>query len=260
MKPFWIYADNAASLSINSGARRDASTFNTPSQTTWNGVKLTVERNGVSDEAIVCFNENAEDLLDDYDSEKMFSDNKSIAQIYTSGNDKTLAINSFSSQTKEISLPIHLKTTESGEIKLSMQLNGKLSTGVKVNLEDAKEGKIYNLDQAKEFLTFKLGDATNNEIVEIKDRFVLHFASTTSINPTDKTEKCNIFSHGNTLLVNSVERIEKIEIFNLEGKMVFNKSVNATKFEETTGLRSGMFLVKVKTGKQEITKKIYLSE
>ena len=86
--------------------------------------RILAQRNGFSDEAVIGFYENASDLFDDYDSEKMFTSDENYPQIYSEIEQHKLAINGLSplNSNEYIGIPLGFKTLLSSPFMAAAQV------------------------------------------------------------------------------------------------------------------------------------------
>jgi hypothetical protein len=146
-----------------------ALTFSLHAQNIQDVLRVYVNGNGYSDEAIVRFHENATTGYDfDFDAYKMFSFNEDVPQIYTLANEtEEFAINTLPSLTAETSVSLNVEVGISGTYSIRVNFSD-FNDDVRVILEDSKNGNMVDL---RAEMTY----STTFEVTDNADRFVLHF-------------------------------------------------------------------------------------
>ncbi len=126
-------------------------------------IRLQVNDDLNSDRAVILFDENADNNLDSYDSEKMFVES-AVPQIYTLAGTEKLVINSLNGTPDDREVSLGFKTDKSGNFTISAITLDNIAD---VILIDKQQNVEFNLTQgAYEF---------SSEVVNNSDRFTIGF-------------------------------------------------------------------------------------
>lgn len=236
---FWVRVmDSPASLSCNNNVKVSQKT-NLLKPNSFEKYKMTLKasKDSHTDLLFLNFDERASDNYDEFDSEKLFSTSTLIPSIYASMFGEKLCINTFNTQTKKISIPIGLKTSN-GTISLSIDKFENFPAGTKVFIED-----LFT-NQMQEFIgtyTFNTAD------IDEDFRFKLHFEiANTPTNLTEVLENESVLYHsGKTIFYNNkTNKKSDLLIYDLKGSLI--NSINNLNVGNNTiqlNLNSGLYLI-----------------
>jgi hypothetical protein len=244
-----------------------ALTFSLHAQNIQDVLRVYVNGNGYSDEAIVRFHENATTGYDfDFDAYKMFSFNEDVPQIYTLANEtEEFAINTLPSLTAETSVSLNVEVGISGTYSIRVNFSD-FNDDVRVILEDSKNGNMVDL---RAEMTY----STTFEVTDNADRFVLHFIPSSSVsngtsytanNEEDSQEQttsieenntsANIYTAGNTVKVDNFSG--QVSIYNINGEEVASTSSEGS--VELNVSTTGYYIVAVSSNGTMSTQKVYV--
>lgn len=252
MQAFWVRVEgdgNTGTLGFDNSMRSHQSDNWLKEDNIQEVLRLRISKDDVSDELIFVFNPQADNGIDAYDSEKMFTGAASIPQLYSLVEEQKLVINGLDSYINNTEIPVAIQIGEAGTYTISAnEIQGLL--GVPVVLED-------KLLQVTQDLT--TGNYTFTcEPMEATDRFVLHLKSdeqTTEI--TDATPSTiRVSTTSNTVTVYTTETQGTITIQDITGKII---SSNAIVGQETTiAVQSGVYIVKILTPTSTHTQRVII--
>jgi len=223
-------------------------------------LKLTVEGNSYSDEAVIRFISDATNDYDsDYDAYKLLAEDDAVPQIYSileSDNSK-MAINSLIPPgNTAVTVPLNFEVSAEGDYKISAtELN--FPTDVSVILKDLKNNITQDLRTNPDYsFTYTSGDPV--------ERFEIQFgAGITSIDTPEKQElNVDIYSYSGNIYIKTFDDNDyRYEIYDTQGKLLksdklYNKGLNNIPFNEAKGI----YIVKVLSDKQTYTKQIPIIE
>lgn len=239
-------------------------------------LKIKSEANGYSDEIVVLIRENSTPEYDgEYDGYKLYGSESKRAEIYTITPEGTeLSINTIPLSEEYTVVPIGLWIGVSSEITLTSEDYNSFAGHVDIFLEDLYEDKLidFRKDNIYKF------DANPGSLT---DRFRLHFLPI--LNPTvtydDKVtpdgfqnvvstdeqagleNSVKIYSHKNNIYINITGPFlnNSVEIYDVLGKEIFRKHSLESNFEKITIENSGYYIVKVLTGENYYTKKVFIN-
>ncbi len=213
-----------------------------------NILRLVINRDTISDETILLFNENAGLGYNSWDSEKMMSSDTAVPQIWTMEASVNLVINSLPELFGGLSVPLYSSLRKNYQ-ELTITGNfEEFDPLYEVWLEDLVLGTMNNL-------VINPYSFSSN-FVENSDRFILHFINTTSINEQYATEfSSTIYGYDQNIYINTIQGA-LIEIFDIQGRTILSEIAEAG--WNKIAIEAGIYIVKV-TGDIEIqTRKIIL--
>jgi hypothetical protein len=220
-------------------------------------LRLQVSNGTNSDEAVVYFNPNASDGLDDYDSPKMSNANAAIPEIYTVAGTEKLVINGLSVVTPEESLPLGFTTGQSNSFSIKATQIANFD-GMKVYLRD----NVLNTEQE---LTDASSYSFTSDVATTTTRFSVVFKSagvTTGINAaTDQAVVIN--KNGNNQITvickGAINSDSFVSVYNALGQKVSTQQITANNTIISSSFRPGVYVVTVNNGNKTTTKKVILN-
>jgi hypothetical protein len=245
-----------------------ALTFGLHAQNIQDVLRVSVNGNGYTDEAIVRFHEEATAGYDvNYDAYKMFSFNNDVPQIYTvAEGTEEFAINALPSLTEETSVQLNIQVGISGTYTITVNFSD-FNYDVRVMLEDTKNGNTIDFRQEMTY-------TATLEVTDMKDRFVLHFVAASnlsngsSFNTNNNNEETNntvgMNEENNDVRIYTINNIVKVEnfkgevkVYNLRGEEVANTTSEGN-VDLTVNTTSGYFIVAVVNNGSVNTQKVYI--
>ncbi|MBT4968432.1 MAG: hypothetical protein HOM80_05445 [Bacteroidetes bacterium] len=241
-------------------------TFGLNAQTIQDVLRVSVNGNGYTDEAIVRFHENATSGYDvNLDAYKMFSFNNDVPQIFTLVDEtEEFAINALPSLIEETSVVLNVQVGISGTYTITVSFSD-FNEDVSVMLEDTKNGNMVDFRQEMTY-------TSTFEVTDMTDRFVLHFVPASSVSKgtsfNTNTENTNNSTVGmneeensvNIYTVNNIVKVEnfkgEVKVYNLRGEEVANTTSEGQ--VDLTVSASGYFIVAVVNNGSVNTQKVYI--
>lgn len=151
------------------------------------------------------------------------------------------------------------------EIPLKVQINHNEAVTFKVAKTEYLETPIYLFDNvANKYYEITTNSATLNIAQGIyDDRFFITFKQATLLNIEDNNlRNFSVLNKKDGLVISSLDFIEEVLVYNLLGQKV-NEFKNTNKLTEikinTSGLKKGFYILKVKNSKVELSKKIIIN-
>lgn len=204
-------------------------------------VRLKLESNGLSDELVICKNDNSSIELEEFDSEKMLTDQLvSICSKVSSG--EQLVINTIN-KTENTIIPLGLK----GYAGMNATLTAfALKSNIPIYLEDKLKGKIIRLF---ENVTYDFTLPYDNII----DRFFIRFDNISSANLSISVYPNPV---KNELNVSSPDLIKNIQIFNIIGQVIMDENINDNHYKiNTSSYNKGIYFIQVESVNKKYLKK-----
>ncbi|MDD4148739.1 MAG: fibronectin type III domain-containing protein, partial [Bacteroidales bacterium] len=240
---FFVQATSSvASISLNNNVRLHNSIQFRDAEVILDLIRVKVEGNQSSDEAVLYYVENADDTYDfNSDAAKLYG-SSSAPQIYTKKQDNMLAINAMSNLD---------------------YLDGKL---VYLEVGANTEYMINYSHSLVDYSNILLKDLSTNAIISPNYNYV--FTAQTDddparfkffLEPTDITEDAlentNVWAFNNILYINTPEDqvIDNVSLYTVQGQLVMQFK---DKVKDLTGLAPAMYVVKVNAGTDTVIEKI----
>ena len=251
MNGFFVKASANPSLTISNDARAHTSTnFLKSEDIIQDLLVLKVEGNGFSDKAYIHLNPEATNTFDnDFDAYKL-SGISEAPKLYTLAEETKLSINELPYTNGEIAIPLCLKVGEEDLYKISVIENSFWET-VDISLKDLETNITYDLASINQ-LTFN--HSTNSS----PDRFLLLINGATGIeeNP-EEDDGIEIYSYADQIFIKT-DKPGEVRVYNLLGQQVGTRTLSVHEVSGLSGLKTGFYLVTVKTDKTFKTKKVFI--
>ncbi|NTW33314.1 MAG: T9SS type A sorting domain-containing protein [Bacteroidetes bacterium] len=241
---FFVQANSGGgSLTMNNNVRvHNAIAFMKSDETLADKINIKVSNslNSYSDETIIALNDTASAGFDyDLDANK-FAGETTAPMLYTMKDDKNLAVSCLSSIDNIYNRDVYFKAGVSGTHTL-------IFTHTMVNNE------VYLLDEVTQEIIYN-GDVYNFEASPTDDlsRFMI-VSTTTSVNEKSQSQ-LNAYAYHKTLYVKVENQyVNSVELYTLDGRKLLE---NTNLINDISSLSAGIYLVKVKTDKDVLCKKI----
>lgn len=183
---------------------------------------------------------------------KLFSPSGNIPEIYLLQDYKKEIIEI---NRKTSSIPLGIKTRVAGET-LTLAFQGLESFSSEVSLLDTKTGLTQVLTEENNQFQF-----LNKEGNQGNRFFLLFSPKGTSIMDPINNENIQVYSADHSIKVYSspTDLIVSVEIYNIQGQQFLNENnLSAVSYKSKQAIERGVYLVKVKTENNIITKKIII--
>jgi hypothetical protein len=219
--------------------------------------RLKVAIDTINDETAVGFYQDAQDVMENFDSEKMFNTTDDVPQVYTLTTDSTeVAINGFPELTAntERIVPLGIDIPVAGPATFEATNLNDFDANISIYLEDLQQNVLQDLRQNNTY-SFTSG------IVNNANRFRLHFNLLTTDVPTVKDAPISIYSYNSAVYVNTpMTSGDVICVYDLLGNLIASqKSVQGLNKLPLNVVR-GIYIVKVQSKEQLITNKVIVSK
>jgi hypothetical protein len=246
MQSFWIKTTSATNTFGFTNVMRShqdqsvaANRLKAPKVNTQPLLRLQVSNGINKDETVVYFNENAQNAIDDYDTQKMFNNITEVPEIFTQIGTEKLVINGMNAVPYVVEMPLGFSTLAANDFSISASEMKNFEIGTKLILKD----KLLNKETE---LSVGMAYNFNSEVTTpTTDRFSLIFRApgiTTGIDNASKLNAQVFVNAANQITIIAPER-SNYAIYNALGTVVNNGFVN-TKYEIiNTKLPVGVYLV-----------------
>lgn len=245
MQSFWVKATNATNtLGFTNDMRshQDQSILTNrlkaPKVSVQKLLRLQVSNGINNDEAIVYFNSNAQDNIDEYDSPKMFNNIIDVPEIFTKVSDNNLVINGMSEVKYNIEISLGFSALESNYFSIKATEFNNFDADTKIILLD-KELKTEN--------DLTNGTAYNFEsgITNTSNRFSLIFrtkGTTTDLENNTQPHSYVFVDKYNHISIEAPEKSNYV-IYNALGQKQFESVFDSSKLTINKNLDAGVYFV-----------------
>jgi hypothetical protein len=268
MQSFWIKTTSSTNSlgftnTMRSHQNQSAATtrLKTPKAGTQQLVRLQVSNGTNSDETVVYFNDNAQNTLDAYDSQKMFNNIIEVPELYTQiGTDK-LVINGMSTIPYNIEIPLGFSTLQSNNFSISISELKNIDAGTRIILKDKLQPNTET--ELSKGLVYSFSSDVSNST----SRFGIIFKSTSGatelINEMENKYNVNIFRNSNNQIVVSNSMVVgnegNVTITNALGQKLINRITTGTSMVINKSFTPGVYFVSVIVGTSKITRKVVIN-
>jgi hypothetical protein len=250
MQGFFVHAtaDNA-SLTIPAVARTHSTqAFYKSANVAKDALFLTIDGNSFQDKAIVAFNPSATENFDgQYDAYKLFGIVEA-PQLYSIIPGEKATVNTLPDYTTNSNVALGLKVGASTSYTINVSGIESFDAALPIRLDDLKLGTSQDL-RVNPVYTFDAapGDAEN--------RFTLSFASVTAVNEQNATGIKVVSDNGIIRVTHNAPATGIVYLYSVSGQLLATSTLN--KGETTLHTAStGVYLVRVVTGKTSLTRKM----
>ncbi len=225
-------------------------------------LRLSAVNGDFSDETLIRFHSNSLTGLDDYDSEKMLTEDTRYAEIYTISENSKLAINTYPETGDRLEIPVGFRCKADGQYTIKVSEMANFPADVTILLADNQLNKIVDLNITQSYAFF-------STVTDNSSRFTLYFIK--GLVPDDLSgdngiaagmgennqNKIKIYGYNNQILVSTPETSGKIMVYDLTGKLVTDVTMNGNNYSINVE-NKGYYMVKVATSQQVITRKVFV--
>jgi len=256
MQAYWtqvLVGQPTGTLTVNNGARIQGANniLTTPTDL----LKLRAERNGLTDETVIRFDNSATASFDNvFDAEKMFAFNNDLPQIFSLDTDQNqYAINTLNTLTNNVVVPLGFKTNTAGTHNIMAFDVSSFDSSVEVLLEDAVANTFVDLRQQNTYPFNASAGVTNN-------RFFVHFNLTTTDLENTVEGETSIYAYDNNIYVSNVtDENAVMYVYNMLGQEVLSHALNANTLNKVSAdFAKGQYIVKVINNSKVNSQKIMI--
>ena len=254
---FFVHATAATTLQMTNAVRTHASASTFRSNLD-NMLKLKIENDSMSDEAIIRFIPDASLNFDgNYDAYKLFG-YKPYPQLYSLTENGVLAsINSLPLNNDSTKVKLNLNIGTSGNYKITANGIESFNYTNYIALEDLKTNTTQILTTNPVYSFY--GDTADKA-----NRFIVWFYEKPNAIADPPQEMVDIFSNNNSVIVDLKgmnHTNSEISILNLLGQTVYKTKITSNhQSSYNTNLSAGMYIVRLFVNGQWYDKKLYLDE
>jgi hypothetical protein len=268
MQAFWVRVASGKStatinlLNANRGHQDNINNkFRAPAQKnlTQQLVRLQVSNGLTTDEAVLYSNPNASDNFDNYDSEKMFNNSISVAELYLKADTNKLVIDGLKSIPINTEIPLGFSTLKKGSNSYSIKASelSNLSADTQVILKDNQ-----NLSSPENDITSGTPYTFTSDSVTTESRFSVIFKSTSIASGLNAEISNNILVYknaNNQITISNLKNLSgNVHVYNSLGQIITEKPLNGIKTVIDRPLKAGIYIVTVSDSVKNTTKKVIL--
>ncbi len=249
-----IYFDNAN----RSHQAQPANRLKAPAeiQNTQQLIRLQITDGTGIDEALILFNENAQDTYEFWDSHKMFTG--MVPEIYTMAGNEKLAINGLKNLGTLKEIPLGFHSVSANNFTLSLSEFNNFPTGYTVSIVDNTALPVTLTDLTTNTYNFSSGVADDN------NRFTIIIKDPGMLTQVSNSELDNVFyaidtnSQINVICNDIVNSDAKVIVYNSLGIQILSNLLSGKVTVIEKELLSGIYIVKVINGSKTISKKVII--
>ncbi len=183
---------------------------------------------------------------------RAFESNPYGGDMFFTISDKDYVIQAVPEIVDETRIPLHVVTTEDGEISIGIIDLVNFPSGMEIFIEDVHQGQTFPISPTVSFTTYlQQGDYNG--------RFYLVFRPSTTKTDDPVLTDINIYyNNGYVIVQNPNNRtVRSVEIFDLTGKLIIEKSFNGTEtlYKLPVSLPAGVYLSRLNADEQVKTTK-----
>jgi len=250
MQGFFVHANAGnASITIPAAARTHSNqAFYKSTSAAKDALFLTIDGNGYQDKAIVAFNPSATANFDgQYDAYKLFGID-AAPQLYSMIPGEKATVNTLPDYTSNPNVSLGLKVGAATTYTLNVSGMDSFDASLPVNLYDLKTGTTQDLRlNAVYSFTAAPGDAEN--------RFMLSFGAVTGLDKPAKLGINMVAANGTIRITHDAPASGTVYLYSVSGQLLGTSTLNAGETTLRTA-STGVFMVKVVTGKTTYTRKM----
>jgi len=258
MQAFWVRVANTFTtgglqLANSHRAHNGQAFYKTGAET--NVFRITVSDGITNDEAVVGFYQDAQDVFENFDSEKMFITDEDIPQLYSlTGDNAEVAINGQPelATNEERIVALGFSTNVAGTFTLNATNLADFDPSVSVYLEDVQQSVLQNLNQNASY-TFTSG------VVNTASRFKLHFGNMVTGISIEPKNIVFIYASENSIYVDIPEEAT-VEIYSSLGEKISSEHAVKGLNIITLNTVKGIYIVKIQTGMDVVTEKVFIGK
>jgi hypothetical protein len=188
------------------------------------------------------------------DAQKLFSLYSTVPEIYALAGEIPADIR-FIGGNSEVTVPVGIRTGQTGEIKLTFTGMNNYTKAKKIELTDAKENRTVDLTgMASYSYTFSHTETGINN-----GRFSLRIShSITSLPAFDDVDDLEVYgsSEGIYVVTPSYDPVQQLIVYDFQGRKMYESAVNAEYYPLGGSLRNMPLIVKVITANRTKTVKL----
>lgn len=232
--------------------------YKSSSVLTENVLNISVAGNGRSDDARICFYDQATENFDgDFDAYKLFSNNTSVPELYSVTPDNTeLAINTLPLSQMYVTVPLGFKPGAEGDFTFTADGVSNFPSSTYIILEDLKDGISQKLNDNPVY-------AFTASPADTSSRFLLHFKDATSVPDLPSKETFTIhFGNGNINIITQPDVNAEIMVSNMLGQVVMQNKTNGNSLTTLNAgnLQNGVYVVSLVGNNKVVSKKIVIEK
>jgi hypothetical protein len=246
---FWVRVDgdgNTGILAVNNDMRshRDGETLRDGTDL----IRLTLTNGTQTDEAMVFFNDLADNGADIYDSEKQMAPAE-VPQLWSTVEGARMAINGIHGPETQPSVPLGIRVQNAGEYTITAT---ELDLPVGAWLEDITTGAFQSLDSEPSY-------AFTSEGGTFQSRFVLHFSAQV-VGLDEMASGIDIFSfEKNINIILSEETRGTATVLDIAGRVITTTTLQGQRTTTPLNVSAGIYVVRVETERGVESRKVMVN-
>lgn len=211
-------------------------------------VRMVIDNGELSDETIILFNSDAQNTIDQYDSQKFWAP-QSVPQLYTTTGTDSLVINGLESVATNPVVDLGVKLPAQDDYTFTAT---EITLTDDVWLEDRLLNVFHNLSEDATYgFTHTAGNTPT--------RFALHFDMSVTDIRSREGFSAQVLSAGNEISIILSEAISgTATVYDMAGKLIATENIQSNRTAFQVNVATGIYIVKLESNKGISTHKIHL--
>ncbi|WP_282035689.1 Ig-like domain-containing protein [Saccharicrinis aurantiacus] len=211
--------------------------------------------NNIEDELLIAFNENSDDLFDNYDSERRMASNDELLQLYTIHSNKQLVIDTYNNLNDSKTIQLGFKVGKAGTYKIKLKNLVNIEDDISIELEDIIDGSTTQMNKNSEY-TFETASGSFN------NRFRINLSSTsTDIDNGKKDADISVYNVNDNIYIKIPDlNNPHYKIYDVSGALVSSGRLNSNENNIIKSKSSGLVIVKIISNDYAYNKKIIIKK
>ncbi|WP_066628389.1 T9SS type A sorting domain-containing protein, partial [Labilibacter marinus] len=217
-----------------------------------------INESNIEDELLLSFNPDANDGDDVRDSEKRFSYNNKIIQLYTIHSNRKYVIDSYENYTDAKTIKLGYKTGIAGTYKIRLKEFVNDDEDITIQLEDLTNtdpAKTMNIDDEYSFTT---------AAGSFEERFLIHIlpSGTTDMTNTDNDNlQINIHAFESYIYIKIPELTKPLyKIYSTTGKILQTGTLSAGFTNKVLSQNEGIVIVQIISDEKTTSQKVFIKK
>jgi hypothetical protein len=211
-------------------------------------VRMTLSNEMTSDETIIQFNSDAQNVFEGYDSRKFWA-GAVVPQLYTTTGTDSLVINGLESVATNPVVDLGVKLPTAGDYTFD-------ATEITLTEDVWLEDRLLNIFQDLNLdATYDFTDNAGN----IPTRFALHFGMSITDIPSTDQFAAHVFASGNEVNITLSEPIDgTAAVYDMAGKLIATERFASDRIKFPVNSANGIYIVQIQSDNGISAHKIYL--
>lgn len=251
MQGFFVKADHGSNISVTNAMRLHSTGTKPEAELPFTALRLRIEGNNYSDEAVLRFNPDATDYFDvAYDAYELPGIETAPGIFFSLDDGNKLALNTLGDISSGLVVPVQVITPYQGTSALIVQGTSVFQYRYPVFLEDMSNGLFIDL-RSDSVYYFESGNGSSSHF------FRLHFSSPGGINESEPST-ISVIAGESAILIHDAEGSKgSIDVFSVDGRLQLSKEYSSLQDVKIPVSPDRVYIVRINTGDKIVTRKLF---